>query len=49
LAAGQPKVEDMLEFLLALGALALATRWLAMAAAQLGIPSVAVACLAALL
>jgi hypothetical protein len=39
----------MLEFLLALGVLALASRWLAMAAAAMGIPSVAVALIGALL
>jgi len=39
----------MLEFLLALGTVVLAGRWLAMAAAALGIPSVAVAVLGALL
>jgi hypothetical protein len=38
----------MVEFLLALAALAIASRWLAMAAAALGIPSVAVAVLGAL-
>jgi hypothetical protein len=38
----------MVEFVLALGALAIASRWLAMAAAALGIPSVAVAVLGAL-
>jgi len=39
----------MLEFLLALAAFALASQWLAMAAASLGIPSVAVALIGALL
>jgi hypothetical protein len=39
----------MFEFLLALGAVVVASRWLAMAAAALGIPSVAVAVLGALL
>jgi hypothetical protein len=39
----------MLEFLLALGALVIASRWLAMAAAALGIPSVAVSLIGALL
>ncbi len=39
----------MLEFLLALGALAIAGQWLAATAAALGIPSVAVAIIGALL
>jgi hypothetical protein len=39
----------MAEFLLALAAVAIASRWLAMAAAALGMPSVAVAFLTALL
>ena len=39
----------MLEFLLALGLFAIASQWLAIAAAALGIPSVAVAMLGALL
>jgi len=39
----------VLEFLLALGAVAIASRWLAMAAAALGVPSFAAAFLGALL
>jgi hypothetical protein len=39
----------MVEFLLALAAVAIASRWLAMAAAALGIPTVAVALLGAVL
>jgi hypothetical protein len=39
----------MVEFLLALAAVAIASRWLAMAAAALGIPTVAVAVLGAVL
>jgi len=39
----------MVEFLLALAAVAIASRWLAMAAAALGIPTVAVAVLSAVL
>jgi hypothetical protein len=39
----------MLELLLALGAVALASRWLAAAASALGIPSIAVATLSALI
>ncbi len=44
-----PTVGNMVEFLLALGALAIASRWLAMAAAAAGIPSLAVAVLGVLL
>ncbi len=39
----------MVEFLLALGAFALVSQWLAAAAAALGIPSVAVALIGTLL
>ncbi len=39
----------MLEFLLALAAFAIASQWLAMASAALGIPSVAVEIIGALL
>jgi len=39
----------MVEFLLALAALAIVSQWLAAAAAALGIPSVAVALIGALL
>jgi hypothetical protein len=39
----------MVEFLLALAAVAIASRWLAVAAAALGIPTVAVALLGAVL
>ncbi len=38
----------MLEFVLALGAFVIASQWLAMAAASLGIPSVVVALIGAL-
>lgn len=49
-ASGRPaNVAYMLELLLALGAVVLAGRWLAAAAAALGIPSVAVATISALL
>jgi hypothetical protein len=39
----------MVEFLLALAAVAIASRWLAMAAAALGVPTLAVALLGAVL
>ncbi len=42
-------MDDMLDFMLAVGAFILASRWIAVAAARLGIPSFVVALLGALL